>query len=94
MYVLREEFTARPGQASKLAALFKDVTALVPDYKTRVLTDAVASFNTVVLETEIADLSALDRLVQEYQSRADIRERMKGYTDMYVAGRREIYRVV
>jgi hypothetical protein len=94
MFILREEFTARPGQASKLAAMFKETFALAPEFKTRVMTDAVASFNTVVLETEIADLAAFENMMREYGTRSDIREKMKGYTDLYITGRREIYKVL
>jgi hypothetical protein len=93
MYIVRESFTAKPGKASSLAKLFKEVMALA-DLKTRVLTDFVADFNTVVLETETDDLAAFDRTMADYAARADIREKMKGYTDMYITGRREIFRVV
>jgi hypothetical protein len=94
MFVVREVFTAKPGSASKLAKLFKDAFASMPTLKTRVLTDYIANFNTVVLETEVDDLGEFEKQLAEYASRADIRERMKGYTDMYVEGRREVYRVV
>ena len=92
MYVVREVFTAKPGMASKLAALFKDLFQLM-DMKSRVLTDFIGPFNTVVLETEVADLDEFDQKMAEYGARQDIREKMKGYTDMYVTGRREVYRV-
>jgi hypothetical protein len=94
MFIVREEFTAKPGQASKLAALFKDFLTVMPRQKARVLTDAVGRFNTVVIETEVADLSAHEKEMQEYMSRPDLRDKMKGYTDMYLTGRREIYRIV
>ena len=94
MYVLRETFTAKPGMASKLAAHFKSVTAMMPRAKTRVLTDYVGAFNTVVMETEVSDIGEFDREMKEYTSRPDVQEAMRGYTDMYQSGRREIYRVI
>ena len=53
MYVIRETFVAKPGQASKLAKQMKEAMAAMPrgNGKTRVLTDFVGPFNTVVLET-------------------------------------------
>ena len=93
MYVVREVFTAKPGMASRLAALFKDLFQLM-DMKSRVLTDFIGPFNTVVLETEVSDLNEFDQKMAEYGARQDIREKMKGYTDMYVTGRREVYRVM
>ncbi len=94
MYVIREKFTARPGMASKLSKMLKD--AVPPDVngKVRVLTDAVGTFNTVVMETEVSDLGEFEKRMREYSQRKDIQEKMKGYTDMYVSGSRKIYQVV
>jgi hypothetical protein len=94
MFVIRETFTARPGMASKLATHFKQAMSEFTGGKTRVLTDYIGPFNTVVLETEVSDLAEFDRLMAEYASRPEIRDRMKGYADMYLTGRREVYKVV
>ena len=94
MYIIRETFTAKPGMASKLATMIKDVSATLTTEKTRVLTDVVGSFNTVVLETETSDFACFEKRMKEYMDRKDIKDRMKGYTDLYESGRREIYRVV
>ncbi len=94
MFVVRETFTARPGMASKLAALLKQSIPSEPGAKIRVLTDHVGAFNSVVMETEVADLNEFDRRMKEYSERPDVRERMRGYTDMYLTGAREIYRVI
>ena len=70
MYVIREEFTARPGKASALATLLKSVmTGLVPSADVRVLTDYVGPFNTVVMETRVADLAAFDQTMRDYATR-------------------------
>ena len=94
MFIVRETFMAKPGQASALASKFKQVFSALPQMKTRILTDFVAGFNTVVLETEVSDLQEFVKAMQEYQSRDDIKTQMKGYADMYVEGRREIYKVM
>jgi hypothetical protein len=94
MLVVREVFTAKPGQASKLAGLFKDVMASIPGIRFRVLTDFIGQFNTVVLENDVDDLDQFEKMMADYASRADIRERMKGYTDMYLTGRREVFKVL
>jgi excinuclease UvrABC nuclease subunit len=94
MYIVRETFTARPGKASALAKLLKQVMSQMTTLKTRVLTDYIADFNTVVVEVESEDLAAFDRTMAEYATRTDIHELMKGYTDMYVTGKREVYRVM
>jgi hypothetical protein len=93
MIVIRETFKAKPGMASKLAQQLYDATAGGPE-RVRVLTDLVAQFNTVVIETEIADLATFEKRMEEYRVDAEIRKKMAGYTDLYIEGRREIYRVV
>jgi hypothetical protein len=98
MFIIRESFTAKPGQASKLAKLFKEVITDNPQVqaraKSRIMTDSVASFNTVVMETEVKDLAEFESMMKEYMSRSDVRDRMKGYTEMYVTGKREIYQLI
>jgi len=94
MYVIRETFTAKPGMASKLARLFSEVMSGQDQSKTRVLTDFVGPFNTVVMETEVENLEEHGRRMKEHMERTNIGERMKGYTDLYVSGSREIYQVV
>lgn len=94
MYVIREVFTAKPGQASALARMFKQMMAEFTQYRTRILTDYIADFNSVVMETEVDDLGAFETMMKDYASRPDVRDKLKGYTDMYVTGRREVYRVM
>lgn len=94
MFVIRETFTAKPGKASALAAMFKEVMGEMTSLKTRVLTDYIAGFNTVVLETEVQELGVFEKELEKYMSRQDLRDKMKGYTDMYQEGRREVYKVV
>jgi hypothetical protein len=94
MIIIRETFTAKPGMASKLATMMKDSLTSMPGSKTRVLTDMVGAFNTVVLETEANDIGEFEKRMKEYGERTDVREKMKGYTDLYETGKREIYRIV
>jgi hypothetical protein len=94
MYVIRETFTAKPGMASKLASLFAETMAGQSQMNTRVLTDFVGPFNTVVMETEVNDLREFEQRLKDHTAKPEIRERMKGYTDLYASGSREIYQVV
>jgi len=94
MYVIRETFTAKPGMASKLANLLAEVMSEEHHLNTRVLTDVVGPFNTVVMETEVENLEEHGRRMKEYMEKSNISARMKGYTDLYQSGSREIYQVV
>ena len=99
MYVIRETFMAKPGQASKLAKMMKEAMGMMPrgNGTRRVLTDFVSNFNTVVIETEVAEMADFDREMKEFMNdpkSAAFREKMKGYTDLYQEGRREIFQTV
>lgn len=94
MFVVRNRFTAKPGNASKLAKLLKDVMSdQFKGGKVRIMTDHVGAMNTVVMEQEVANLAEFEKMLQEYGEKPDVRERMKGYTELYESGVREIYRV-
>lgn len=94
MFVIRETFTAKPGKASALATMFKQVMGEMTTLTTRVMTDYIAGFNTVVLETEVQNLGEFEKELETYMSRQDLRDKMKGYTEMYQDGRREVYKLV
>ncbi len=99
MLIIREVFTAKPGQASKLAKLFKK--AFVSDPTARVMTDMVGDYNTVVVEVQSPSLTAFEKQMEEYKSGKpdptmdpQTMEEMSKYIEMYLTGRREIYQVV
>ncbi len=99
MLIVRDIFTAKPGQASKLAILCKK--AFGSESNVRVMTDFVADFNTVVVETEIQKLAEFEQHMEEYKSGKpdpkidpQVMEELSKYTEMYLTGRREIYQVV
>ena len=93
MILIREWFVAKPGQASKLAALIKEAQSAAP-YRVRVMTDLTGEFNRVVMETELEDLAALDARMKDYETNKDLRNAMKGYTELYIGGGREILRIL
>lgn len=94
MYVIRETFVAKPGQASKLAKMFNEIWQEQNDLNVRVMTDFVGPFNTVVMETEVESLEEYGRRMKEYATDTKWHDRMKGYTEMYLEGKREIYQLV
>ena len=99
MIIIREVFTAKPGQASKLAKLFKK--AFGGEANTRVMTDYVGDYNTVVVEMSVKSLAEFEQQMEEYKSgkpdpKMDpkVAEELSKYTEMYVTGRREIYQTI
>jgi hypothetical protein len=99
MLIVREVFTAKPGQASKLAKLFRK--AFGADQNMRVMTDLVGNYNTVVVEMPVKSLAEFEQQMEEYKSgKPDpnmdpaVAEEMSKYTEMYLTGRREIYQII
>jgi hypothetical protein len=94
MIVVRNCFVAKPGNASKLAAQLKDAATAAGMPAFRVLTDMTGDFNRVVLEYEAENVGEFEARMKEYQSNSVLREKMKGYTELWVTGSREIMQVV
>ena len=90
MIVVRATFVAKPGMASKLAAMMHDCFG--PN--ARVLTDLVGDFNTVVLEHEAESWEAYEAHRGKLMSDPAFKEKMAGYTDLYLTGKREVFQVV
>jgi hypothetical protein len=94
MIVVRNCFVAKPGQASKLAKLMKEAATAANMPKHRILTDLTGDFNRVVLEYEAEGISEFEARMREYATNETLREKMKGYTDLWLTGSREILQVV
>jgi hypothetical protein len=94
MIIVREHFIAKPGQASKLAKLLQEAQKAFGATTCRIMTDITGDFNQVVMETEVESLGAFESRMQEYGKNTAARDKMKGYTDMYITGGRQIYQVL
>jgi len=96
MYVIRNVFKCKPGQAKHVVEKFKAAHALMADldFKTRLMVDEIADFWTVVVEVTVSDLATFGKGMHERGSRQDVQDAMAGYMDMVESGYREIFRVV
>lgn len=90
MIVVRNCFVAKPGNASKLAAQLKEAAAVAKIPKHRVLTDLTGDFNRVILEYEAENLTEFEGRMKQYMTDETFREKMRGYTELWVTGSREI----
>jgi hypothetical protein len=93
MIIVRNCFVSKPGCASKLATVFREAAEAAGMKNYRVLTDLTGEFNRVVLEYEAASLTEVDARMREYQSNSILRDKMKGYTDLWMTGHRELMQV-
>jgi hypothetical protein len=94
MILVRNCFTAKPGNASKLAAMLKEAAAAGEIPRFRVLTDMTGEFNRVVLEWEAENLTELEARLRDYTSNSKFREKMAGYTELWITGSREILQII
>ena len=97
MYIIRETFIAKPGYAGKLAQMMKDEMKQWPDFKGYVLLDAATDYNTIVVEYEMASLPEFDKMMGDRdkdKAKAKKNAKPPKYTEFYLTGKREIFRVV
>jgi heme-degrading monooxygenase HmoA len=96
MIVVHDIFVCKPGNASKLAKLFKEAMAGNKEL-VNIMTDMTGQFNKVVMVSQYESLTAYEQSWQKYMENAEemkkMQDAMKGYTDLYLTGSREIYKV-
>ena len=96
MIIVHDIFICKPGQASKMAKLFKEVMTGNEEL-VNIMTDMTGEFNRVVMVTKYDNLTAYEQNFQKYMQDSDemkkMKEKMKGYQDMYLTGSREIFQV-
>ena len=96
MIIVHDIFICKPGNASKFAKLFKEVMA---DNKelVHIMSDVTGEFNKVVMVTQYYSLAAYEQSFQKYMQDSEevkaIKEKMKGYHELYLSGSREIYHI-
>jgi heme-degrading monooxygenase HmoA len=97
-YKVRDVFRCKPGKAKDLVEKFKKTFASMQEVdgfrNPQIMVDAVASYWTVVIESEVDSLERFEKHQNEYSSRPDVREAMAGYMDLVDGGHREIWRIV
>ena len=94
MIVVRNCFVAKPGQASKLAKQIKEAASAAQGLtRYRVLTDLTGDFNRVILEYEADNVGEFEQRMRDYATNQAFRDKMQGYTDLYVTGSREILQI-
>ena len=96
MIIVHDIFICKPGNASKLAKMFK--TGMTGSAElVNIMTDMSGQFNKVVMVTRYDSLTAYEKSWEKYKENSEemkkMTEAMAGYQDMYLTGSREIYQV-
>ena len=95
MYLIRECFQTKPGKAKELVKMFK---AAVPHFEKteggknyRVMTDITGNYWTVVMDLEVDEIGAFITGLRQSTASPELKEILKGYTDLIVSGSRSIF---
>ena len=96
MIIVHDIFVCKPGNASKMAKLFKEIMVDNKEF-VNVMTDMTGQFNRVIMVSKYENLTAYEETFKTHMENTEemkkMQEKMKGYTDMYLTGSREIYQV-
>jgi len=96
MIIVHETFICKPGNASKLAKMFKEAMTGNKEL-VNIMTDMTGQYNKVVMVSQFENLTAYEQSWETYKQDTEamkkMNEVMKGYQDMYLTGSREIYQV-
>jgi len=96
MYLIRDVLKCKPGRAKDLVNIMKRAEphiAATGLKNLRIMTDAVSTFWTVVLELEVESLETFwDAFAKSRQNPA-LNEIMAGYMDCLEGGQREVFKI-
>ena len=95
MFVVRDIMYCKPGQVRAMVQKFQALNKLGTQMgmgAMRIMTDVSAErYWTVVSEMEVKSLEEYTEMSRTSMQNKDFQEAMKGYHDLIVQGRREIY---
>lgn len=95
MIIVHDIFVCKPGNASKLAKLFKEWADM--QKQTYVMTDMTGQWHRVIVASTHDSLAAYEenfkKMMADSPENRAMNEKFKDVNDMYVSGSREIYKV-
>ncbi len=93
MIIIHDIFVCKPGNASKVAKMFKTAMANSSEL-VQIMTDMTGPYNKVVMVSQYENLAAYEKSWEKYKENTEemkkMTEAMAGYQDMYLTGSREI----
>lgn len=96
MIHVHDIFVCKPGNASKLAKMFKEAMEGNKEL-VHIMTDLTGQYNRVIMVSQYENLGAFEQSFEKYMQNSEemkrMQEKMQGYQDMFLTGSREIYRV-
>lgn len=98
MIIVHDIFICKPGNASKLAKLFKEWAELEKGrgFNITVMTDMTGQWHKVTVVTPHESLASYEKNIEKMGDSPEHKkliEKFKDMNEMYVSGSREIYKV-
>jgi hypothetical protein len=101
VYLIREIMYCKPGMVRPMVEKFKTMNTLAEKVgmpRMRIMTDfAAEQYWTLVAEMEVANLQEFEAMMASPKGSDDdmkkLEEAMKGYHDLVMRGKREIYKI-
>ncbi len=96
MILVHDIFVCKPGNASKMAKMFKEMMEKQKEF-VNILTDMTGQYHRVIMVSQYESLTAYEeafkKMMEDTEENRKMGEKMKGHHDMYLTGSREIYRI-
>lgn len=96
MITVHDTFVCKPGNASKLAKLFKEWADVTSEKNFTIMTDMTGQFHRVIVASTFNDLADYEEKMKtmgQSEEEKKAMEKFKDMNDMYVSGSREIFKV-
>ncbi|WP_336514926.1 hypothetical protein [Pollutibacter soli] len=96
MIVVHDIFICKPGNASKIAKLFKERADVAPQKNVTVMTDMTGQYHRVIIASSFENLASYEegmKSMGESEEEKKVMEKFKDMNEMYVSGSREIFKV-
>jgi hypothetical protein len=96
MIIVHDTFVCKPGNASKIAKLFKEWADVVPRKNVEVMTDMTGQWHRVISVSRfesLADYEESMKTVGQSPEEKAIMDKFKDMNEMYHSGSREFYKL-
>lgn len=95
MIIVHDTFVCKPGNASKMAKMFKEAMASSKEV-TAIMTDMTGQYHRVIMVSQYDSLTAYEKSFEAYKNPTpemkEAMDKMGNMNEMYSTGSREIYK--
>ena len=96
MIIVHDTFICKPGNASKIAKMFKEEMAVNKEL-IYIMTDMTGQYHQVIMVSQFSSLTAYEKSFEKWKkitpAMKKMHEKFAGMQEMYTTGSREIYKV-